>query len=114
VRIANAALLLAGAALAGWGDDINPDAGPRLMEEVRPALAALVAAPEAERQQRAKELVARYGESHIEAIKRFRNVELVPLFFELLGHESWMVRHRALFALEDFRDPRTVARTLDS
>ena len=40
----------------------------------------------------------------IEAVKRFRNPELLPLFRALLASGDWKLQHRALLALEHYED----------
>ncbi len=88
------------AAYAKWGADINAGAGPRLIEDVAPVLVRIVRAPEAARDALIAKAVQDYGLAAIEAIKRFRNPELRPLFLALARHDDWTVRHRALYALE--------------
>ncbi len=86
----------------GWGGDINQGSGPRLIDGVRGELAAIVAAPEASRTGLIDTFVKTRGWTAIEATKRFRNPELRPLFLALLDHDDWRVRHRALYALEQY------------
>jgi len=109
VLVTAALLLLVSLALAadpvGWGGDINPGAGPKLIEGVRPALAAIVLSSEG-----IAAFVRDRGLPDIEAVKRFRNPELHPLFTALLDHEDWRVRHRALYALEYYGNPDVVPR----
>ncbi|MEN8150135.1 MAG: HEAT repeat domain-containing protein [Planctomycetota bacterium] len=106
-------LLLATAAFAGdpvgWGADINAGSGPKLIEGVRPALAAIVAAGD-DRDALIADFVAKRGLADIEAVKRFRNPELYALFVALLDHEDWHVKHRALYALEYYGKPEVVGR----
>lgn len=90
----------AASAAEPWGTDTNAGDGPRLLEETAPHLAAIVAAPASERPARIEAYVAGPAAQQIEAVKRFRNPELHPLFQALARHEDWKVRHRALFALE--------------
>jgi hypothetical protein len=102
-----AAVVLATTALAAdnpWGKDINAGAGPALIESVRADLTVIVKAPKDQRGELIETFVASRGAPTIEAVKRFRNPELRPLFHALLGHEDWRVRHRALLALEHYRD----------
>ena len=58
---------------------------------------------------RREEVIARFvdvhAEPHTESLKRFRNPEFKALFVRMLGHASWKIKHRALFALEYYRDP---------
>ena len=107
--LAAAVLALAALALGGvttahakWGSTVNAGAGPKQMAAVEPRLAALVAAPD-------PAAIQAYIQAHlpadIEALKRYRNPELLPLFHALLDHEDWTLRHRALYALEYFDDP---------
>ncbi len=99
-------LLLAPAAAADpWGADNNPGDGPRLIEAAAPELARIVAAPEAERGALIAAYVAGKAGEQIEAVKRFRNPELIPLFRALAAHKDWKVRHRAFYALEYYADP---------
>ncbi len=92
------------AAGKGWGDDVNSGAGPALIENVRADLAALVKAPPADREARARDFVARRGEESIEAAKRFRNPELTALFHAYLATEDWKLKHRALHVLSEMGD----------
>jgi hypothetical protein len=107
-------LCLASAALAagpvGWGGDINQGEGPKLIEGVRADLVAIVKADEADRAALIGAFVEARGLKDIEAVKRFRNRELRPLFLALLAHEDWRVRHRALYALEYCGKPGDVRR----
>ncbi len=104
---AAACLLLGGAAAparAGWGDDVEDGAGPELIEWVRSDLAAIVRAPVAERPALVERFAKESAADAIEAVKRFRNPELRPLFHALLDHGDWHVVHRALLALERLDD----------
>jgi len=109
-----ALLALASGAAAGdpvgWGGDINAGTGPKLIDSVRGDLAAMVAAAPAERAALASDFSARRGLNAIEAVKRFRNPELVTLFLVLLDHDDWRVRHRALHALEFYDHEATLGR----
>ncbi len=111
---ATVVLLLATLAFAagpvGWGGDINQGEGPKLIEGVRADLAAIVNADETDRAALVAEFVKTRGLKDIEAVKRFRNRELRPLFLALLEHEDWRVRHRALYALEYCGKPGDVRR----
>jgi murein DD-endopeptidase MepM/ murein hydrolase activator NlpD len=105
-RSAAALLLVAGAAFAegsGWGADINPGRGPKLIDEVRPELLKVVKATEAQRAA-AVRAFAETADATGEAWKRFRNTELRPLFLALLDRPDWHTAHRALFALERMPD----------
>jgi murein DD-endopeptidase MepM/ murein hydrolase activator NlpD len=117
VRRAAVAVLLSTALLpafaadpVGWGGDVNTGSGPKLVARARPHLLAIVEADEDAR----PALIAEFAKSHayplIEAVKRFRNPELMPLFVALLDHENWKVQHRALFALEGYRDGSVLGR----
>ena len=99
-----ALLLLAAPLLAEWGRDINAGMGPQLVESVRGDLAAILEAAPADRHALIEAVVAKHGARRIEALKRFRNPELKPLFFALLDHDDWHVQHRALLALEYYGD----------
>jgi murein DD-endopeptidase MepM/ murein hydrolase activator NlpD len=104
--LAAAALALcaaAGSAAAGWGSDLR-DAGPRLLEGVRPRLLAIVRAAGEEREALVAAFVREDAEHAEEAVKRFRNDELRPLFRAMVGHPEWRVAHRALTALERMED----------
>lgn len=96
----------------GWGGDVNAGSGPKLVDEARPKLLAIVKASEAERLALI-EALAKSPDAWrlIEALKRFRNPELLPLFHALLDHEDWRVQHRALFALEGCRDGSAFGRS---
>src|SRR5512147_1605079 len=87
-----------------WGNDINPGTGAALAEGVRADLLGIVRAPEAERAARIASFVSTRAAESMEAVKRFRNPELRPLFHALLDHEDWHVVHRALLALERYAD----------
>jgi len=102
VARASVILLLCCPVYAQWGRDINPGMGPQLVVSVRGELADIVAAPEAQRGVLIERFVEAHGTARIEAIKRFRNPELKPLFLRLLDHADWQVQHRALLALEYF------------
>ena len=97
---------------AKWGADINDGAGPRLLEDVAPVLVRIVRTAEADRAGLIAQAVQDYGRAGIEAIKRFRNPELEPLFLTLAANEDWTVRHRALLALESFGGERALAAAL--
>jgi murein DD-endopeptidase MepM/ murein hydrolase activator NlpD len=92
------------AAANPWGTDINPGAGPALIESVRPDLAEIVNAKEDARPALIEAFVAEKGAATIEAVKRFRNPELRPLFRALLEHDDWRVKHRAMTVLEHYGD----------
>ncbi|MCC7137213.1 MAG: HEAT repeat domain-containing protein [Planctomycetes bacterium] len=94
-----------------WGNDVNAGDGARLVESVRAELAAIVATPAAARAQAIESSVPRAVEA-MEAVKRFRNDELRPLFHRLLTHEDWKVVHRALLALERYGDATVLPRAL--
>jgi murein DD-endopeptidase MepM/ murein hydrolase activator NlpD len=99
-RVPAALLLLAAVASAQWGRDINEGMGEQLIRSVREDLAAIVKAPEDRRGRLIKAAIEAHGRERIEALKRFRNPELKPLFLRLLDHDDWQVQHRALFVLE--------------
>jgi hypothetical protein len=107
-------LALAGALLgvlpvsaeARWGDDEQTEGRAGLFARVRAPLAAIVRATPAERPRMTEAFLDSAAED-IEAVKRFRNPELAPLFRRLLSHADWRVAHRALSALERFPDPET-------
>ncbi len=96
-------LILILCTLAGWGKDINPGAGPQLLNLVAEDLAKLRKGEIA-----LDAFLAAHGEKRIEALKRFRNPDLLPLFLRLLESPDWKVQHRALFALEYYRDPAAI------
>lgn len=104
VAVLLAGLALAGAGPVGWGGDINAGEGDKLVEQARPLLAGIVNAVPAERPALIQEFSKEHGLRLIEAVKRFRNPELHPLFVALLEHDDWKVRHRALLALEHYGD----------
>jgi murein DD-endopeptidase MepM/ murein hydrolase activator NlpD len=112
------ALLLAAAPATarvrpGWGADLDPAAGGRLVALVRPELAAIVKAAPEKRAALAKAFVSDKGEGACEAWKRFRNPELKPLFRELLVHPEWKVVHRAMLVLEQVEGPDFLASAWD-
>jgi len=98
-------LILILCTLAGWGKDINPGAGPQLLNLVSDDLAKLLKDDSG-----LDAFLAAHGATRIEAIKRFRNPELLPLFVRLLDSADWKVQHRALLALEYVRDPSVLDR----
>ncbi len=100
-----ALLLAAGHADAGgWGSDINEGTGTALADSVREDLARIVESSEAERGAAIRAYAEGKAGEAIEAVKRFRNPELLPLFHALLAHADWHVGHRALLALERMGD----------
>ena len=92
-----------------WGNDINPGTGAALVESVRADLLGIVRATAAERPAKIDAFVALRAAETMEAVKRFRNPELRPLFHALLAHEDWHVAHRALLALERYGDGDALA-----
>src|SRR5688572_21099677 len=86
--------------LGGFRRAVNPGEGPRLAEEVRPDLARIVRGDAA-----ATEAFLARADGTCEGWKRFRNPELKPLLLRLADAPDWQTAHRALFALESFRDP---------
>ena len=96
-RIPAALLLLSAVASAQWGRDINEGMGEQLIRSVREDLAAIVKAPEDRRGRLIKAVIEAHGRERIEALKRFRNPELKPLFLRL--HDE-KLEHRALYVLE--------------
>jgi murein DD-endopeptidase MepM/ murein hydrolase activator NlpD len=96
-------------ASAGWGIDLD-EAGPTLIEGVRPRLLAIVRASPGDRPELVRAFVRTEAEHAIEAVKRFRNPELVPLFRALLDHPEPQVVHRALVALERLEDGASLER----
>jgi murein DD-endopeptidase MepM/ murein hydrolase activator NlpD len=101
-------LLLAGVVSAEWGRDINAGMGPQMLRSVEADLVAIVGAKPARRDAAIGECVAAHGFERIEALKRYRNPELKELFFALLEHPEWQVKHRALCALEYFGDAAVI------
>jgi len=95
-------------ALAQWGRDLDEGMARQMRDAIEPPLAAIVKAPAAERPALIDAFVAEHAAERIEALKRYRNPELVPLFLALLDHPDWHVRHRALLVLEAIGDPGTV------
>ncbi len=95
-------------AAAQWSRDINPGAGPELIEAAQPELAQIVRAATAARGALIEQFAARHGGEWMEAWKRFRNPELKALFLKLLEDKDWHVAHRALFALGYFGDAAIV------
>jgi murein DD-endopeptidase MepM/ murein hydrolase activator NlpD len=108
----NAALvaLVAAASLAlgGWGAEQDAASAKKLIDGVRPKLAAIVAAKPAERAALAEALAKSDGLAAIEALKRFRNPELVEVERALLRHDDWHVQHRALLLAEKLKDAAVV------
>lgn len=113
-RIFFTALLLVGfsggIASADWGNDINPGEGPKMIAEIQGDLLKIIQAPEAERRERVAGFLKRGGKYTVEALKRFRNPELVVLFRTLLDHSDWHIQHRGLFALEYVGDATVLDR----
>jgi murein DD-endopeptidase MepM/ murein hydrolase activator NlpD len=106
-----AATALAGA-LVGWGSDVNTGDGPKLVEQFRGDLAAIVKAAPAQRPALIKTFVEAHGLDAIEVTKRCRNQELHELFVALLDAKDWRVQHRALFAIEHYRNAADIARAV--
>jgi len=106
-----AATALAGG-LVGWGADVNTGDGPKLIESFRGDLAAIVKAAPAQRPALIKGFVDVHGLDAIEVTKRCRNPELHDLFVALLDAKDWRVQHRALFAIEHYRNAADVARVV--
>ena len=100
-------------AVAGWGDDIEPGAGPELVEWVAPDLAAIVCAEPARREALIDSFIRTKAVDAIEAVKRFRDPGLRPLFRALLHHPDWHVVHRALTALERLDDGEALPQALE-
>jgi hypothetical protein len=115
-RVVGLVALLAATALAGglvgWGSDVNTGDGPKLVEQFRGDLAAIVKAPAARRPELIKAFVDAHGLDGIEVAKRCRNPELYDLFVALLDAKDWRVQHRALFAIEHYRNPAAIARAV--
>jgi murein DD-endopeptidase MepM/ murein hydrolase activator NlpD len=88
----------------GWGSDINSGAGTKLVNAARADVAAIVKAAPAERARLAAELAQKHGIEWIEALKRFRNPELIELERALLEQTDWRVQHRALLLAEKLGD----------
>ena len=91
-----------------WGNDINAGDGPALAEKATPGLAAILAAPEEERTALAESWAASDAPTLLEAVKRFRNPELLPLFRALARSGDWKCAHRGLLALEYMDDPEAL------
>jgi murein DD-endopeptidase MepM/ murein hydrolase activator NlpD len=105
-----ALLLLAAAGHAGdvgFGKDLDPDRARAMLKDVRPGLLAVVRASSADRDAAVQAFLPG-ADAACEAWKRFRNPELKPLFVRLTESADWHTRHRALLALEYFRDPATL------
>jgi murein DD-endopeptidase MepM/ murein hydrolase activator NlpD len=99
-----AVLLAASPSGGGFGGDINAGRGPALVEEVRPGLLKIVKAAEGTRAAAVAGFAAA-ADGTCEGWKRFRNPELKPLFLRLTDAPDWHTAHRALLALEYYRDP---------
>lgn len=82
------------------------------MDGVRTDLVAIVRAGAAERAALVEAFVAGRAAAAIEAVKRFRNPERLPLFHALLRHADGHVVHRVLHALERFGDGTAVPEAL--
>lgn len=95
-------LLLAVPAAADWGNDLQAGEGAKMILEVQGDLLKIIEAPEAERADRVSSFLKRGGKYTIEALKRYRNPELVALFQVCLDHPDWHIQHRGLLALEHF------------
>ena len=70
-------LLLAATTQADWGRDINAGMGPQMLRSVETDLVAIVKAKPAVRDQPIEACVAAHGFERIEALKRYRNPELL-------------------------------------
>jgi len=88
----------------GWGAEQDAASAAKLIAAVRPKLAAIVAAKPAERAALAEALAKQDGLAAIEALKRFRNPELVEVARALLRHDDWRVQHRGLLLAEKLKD----------
>jgi murein DD-endopeptidase MepM/ murein hydrolase activator NlpD len=118
LRCASIALALAGGVAAArrqenpcaWGGDVNPGAGPRLVESVRRELRSFVRLPPQVRAKRAAELAAKRAVAAIEGWKRFRDPELRELALACLEHPDWHVVHRGLLCTPALREPSLFAR----
>ncbi|HVG94600.1 MAG TPA: HEAT repeat domain-containing protein, partial [Planctomycetota bacterium] len=98
---------------AEWGADLERGADAELVEWIAPDLAAIVAAGPERRPGLVAAFVAGDAVPAIEAVKRFRNPELRPLFRALLDHADWRVAHRALLAIERLEDGAALPRAWD-
>lgn len=101
-------VLLATSAAADWGNDLKPGNGEKMIRDVQADLLQIVQAPPAEREERVASFLERGGKYTVEALKRFRNPELAPLFRALLNHSDWHIQHRGFLALEALGDPAAV------
>lgn len=103
-------LIAAPAALAGWGADLDPAQGRRMLQDVEKDLLWMVEAPDDERPDRIARFAEKSARGAIEALKRSRDPALLPLFVTLLDHDDWRVVHRALLVLEHYWDPSAFPR----
>ena len=76
------------------------DAFAALLAKVEPVVRELTAAKEDERGPIEDRLVAEFGRTGIEALVRFREPELIPVFVRLADHEDWYVRRLAILGLQ--------------
>jgi len=95
-------LAISSPALAQWGRDTDPGMARQMLQAVEEDLAKVLAGGDA------RAFVGKHGSERIEAIKRFRNPELKPVFDLLLAHSDWHVQHRALLALESLGDAAAI------
>jgi hypothetical protein len=103
-------LLPGGVALAGWGADLDPDQGRRLVEDVQKDLLRIVKADETMHAGDVERFAKKSARGAIEAVKRYRNPQLLDLYVKLLDHKDWRVVHRALLVLEHYWDESTFPR----
>ncbi len=95
-----------------WGGDIGRGNGAKLVDSVRGELHALLKLGPDARATKAVELARSRAVAAIEAWKRFREPQLLPLARACLDHPDWHVTHRALFWLERLHDGATFERAL--
>ncbi len=99
--------------VAGWGDDIERGASDELVDWIAPDLAAIARASSERRAALINQFVATKAVDAIEAVKRFREPALRPLFHALLSHSDWHVVHRALTAIERLDDGSALPRAFE-
>ncbi|HEX5136219.1 MAG TPA: HEAT repeat domain-containing protein [Planctomycetota bacterium] len=95
-------LALSSPALAQWARDTDPGMARQMLQAVEEDLAKVLAGGDA------AAFLKEHAAERIEAIKRFRNPELAPLFEELLKSDDWHLQHRALLVLARLGDKNAI------
>ncbi len=95
---------------AQWHPAPTPGAAQQHLRLVAPELVAIVKAAPHARAALIDRFIARHVPQRLDALCRFRNPELRPLFVKLLKHDDWTALHRALFVLASMADTSIIPR----